>query len=683
MVKLKEAVLVNFGKFKNKSFVFADGLQVFYGLNEAGKSTLELFIKVMLYGMPQQRKSAGILRDRDRAIPWGEKNAEGILKLENDGREIEIYRRFGKTAAGDKTETVDSLSGEIIPEFCITDVGKKLFGISENIFIKSFWISQESVFPSGRDEEISKRLMKLCDTGDEEVSAVRTLERLEAVKRGIRAKDKRGTPGKLDILRKAKEEKTEEKYRAVTELRQREAAERKLIELKKRLAAADVEIEKLAEDEQNRINILKLEEKAKKWAQAQELRKKAEECNRDRTYLKYKELTDEEIYTAEKSENCINTIDQSEIKGYDITEKNAKQPKYGRMFMIIGAVAVVAACILLCFGLPLPAAVGVCIAGAALAVTGLCLALKEREAELAAEAKKAEYEKRVNAANAEKDENRRVLDGILNKYGCESVAELKKHREYCRGLHAEAEKLICAYNAVLYGESREELEKAARDMALLDDDTLLCRDVSAEIREKRKLQAELQQEIMNLNQNGAYVVGKMRNPADLEAELNALDKDIAEQEDLLAAAEEAEEVFKTVYERRKSDFTPILNKTANFYLNRLTCGRYNDMRVSDEYKVRISPDGTGLYDSEYFSRGTSGQIYFALRLALGELTANGDEPMFIDDMLTPYDGARAEAAFDLICEISKKRQVILFTCHERDVDTAMRHGAVIYRLEEQ
>ena len=39
-MKIKELEIKNFGKFSNQRFVFEDGIQIFYGENEFGKSTI-------------------------------------------------------------------------------------------------------------------------------------------------------------------------------------------------------------------------------------------------------------------------------------------------------------------------------------------------------------------------------------------------------------------------------------------------------------------------------------------------------------------------------------------------------------------------------------------------------------------------------------------------------------------
>ena len=50
-MKIKELRLKNFGKFINKEIHFSDGMNVIYGENESGKSTLYTFIRAMLFGL--------------------------------------------------------------------------------------------------------------------------------------------------------------------------------------------------------------------------------------------------------------------------------------------------------------------------------------------------------------------------------------------------------------------------------------------------------------------------------------------------------------------------------------------------------------------------------------------------------------------------------------------------------
>ena len=47
---IKELNLIGFGKFNNKIITLEDGINIIYGENEAGKSTIQNFIKIWLYG---------------------------------------------------------------------------------------------------------------------------------------------------------------------------------------------------------------------------------------------------------------------------------------------------------------------------------------------------------------------------------------------------------------------------------------------------------------------------------------------------------------------------------------------------------------------------------------------------------------------------------------------------------
>ena len=54
-MRILRAEITGFGKYRQQQFNFTDGNQLFYGKNEAGKSTLYHFILAMLFGFPIKR----------------------------------------------------------------------------------------------------------------------------------------------------------------------------------------------------------------------------------------------------------------------------------------------------------------------------------------------------------------------------------------------------------------------------------------------------------------------------------------------------------------------------------------------------------------------------------------------------------------------------------------------------
>ena len=50
---LEKLYIDGFGKFSDYSLNFSPSIQILYGENEAGKSTIHAFIQAMLYGIPK------------------------------------------------------------------------------------------------------------------------------------------------------------------------------------------------------------------------------------------------------------------------------------------------------------------------------------------------------------------------------------------------------------------------------------------------------------------------------------------------------------------------------------------------------------------------------------------------------------------------------------------------------
>ena len=65
-MKIKMIHIVNFAGLKNLTINFKEGFNLIYGVNESGKSSIENFIKIWLYGI--QRDENGEI-DRKKYMP--------------------------------------------------------------------------------------------------------------------------------------------------------------------------------------------------------------------------------------------------------------------------------------------------------------------------------------------------------------------------------------------------------------------------------------------------------------------------------------------------------------------------------------------------------------------------------------------------------------------------------------
>ena len=92
-----EAVLQNFGKFHNIAIGFENEINLIYGENETGKSTLQAFLQGMLFGIEKTRGRSSSIDTYTLYEPWENSSYyEGILRLEKDGIIYRIHRCFYK-----------------------------------------------------------------------------------------------------------------------------------------------------------------------------------------------------------------------------------------------------------------------------------------------------------------------------------------------------------------------------------------------------------------------------------------------------------------------------------------------------------------------------------------------------------------------------------------------------------
>jgi uncharacterized protein YhaN len=148
-----------------------------------------------------------------------------------------------------------------------------------------------------------------------------------------------------------------------------------------------------------------------------------------------------------------------------------------------------------------------------------------------------------------------------------------------------------------------------------------------------------------------------------------------------------EKLAAALLERARKKFEgpkqPKLLQRASCHFERITSGRY--------LRVHTVEGGRGLavvdaadrpWDAELLSRGTREQLYLAFRLALLEEFGESKAalPVLLDDVWVNFDSPRAEASIDAFRELSRKHQVIAFSCHGWVRDAFRNAGAHVISL---
>jgi uncharacterized protein YhaN len=113
-------------------------------------------------------------------------------------------------------------------------------------------------------------------------------------------------------------------------------------------------------------------------------------------------------------------------------------------------------------------------------------------------------------------------------------------------------------------------------------------------------------------------------------------------------------------------FAPRITKQAQNLFSRLTAGRYQRLTMAQDLSIQAGATGEDTLRTHLWrSDGTVDQLYLSVRLAVArELTA--DAPLILDDALARFDQQRLCSAMQILKEESAHRQILLFTCHQRE-----------------
>lgn len=128
------------------------------------------------------------------------------------------------------------------------------------------------------------------------------------------------------------------------------------------------------------------------------------------------------------------------------------------------------------------------------------------------------------------------------------------------------------------------------------------------------------------------------------------------------------EFLRRAEERVHRDIAPKLRASVVQHLSGVTGGRYTDCRIDPQSLAVEVRSGTGPWRrAEWLSHGASEQIYLLLRMALAEHLSAPHEtcPLILDDPIATSDALRRHAVLDTLLAVSESTQVILFT-HDQD-----------------
>lgn len=615
---IKDIQLTNFGKFNHKLVSLEPGLNIIYGENEAGKTTLHTFIRGMLFGIEKQRGKASMKDTYSKYEPWeNPANYQGMMRIESEGITYRIQRNFSREHKSFKVVNED-FGVELTSE----EIERLFSGLDENCYYNTISISQLGSVTDKELEVILKNYAaNLGSTKSMEIDIKDALEELQAEKKKIAFDNK---IGEEDIILKSIRNSTDqleilerEQHGIIASMEQKKEASMRLEEQKKELSALDAKrLEELAKQNERKDNLYQ-----EILSYTADIEKYSSTLEQIREHKKTLEAELENKGIAD-----WNTMDL-------LTEKVVNKSNMPIVFIIFT---------MACIG----AAIGFSIGNIEL------LSMSE-------------YWLRplicVGCA---------AFFGILSlvKYKFNKNQRRKK-LERLKELKLVLDKLDAAKHEELYAErqmnsKKEALEAAQKLIQGEEEKEVKSEDYSQKLREIESQEREINEAV---SKSRWILEQKKEREIELEShieELNHRIEVIHKAKVEISAIEEAKKNIEEIAVEIRNSFGKKLNERASYYMSKITNGKYDSLTIDDRLNISINGKRS-LIPASKLSKGTVEQIYMALRLGAADIIFEKDKkPILLDDAFVMYDNKRMGNTMKFMAE--NMEQVIIFSCHTRE-----------------
>ena len=169
-----------FGRLRNETLQFHDGLNIIEAPNETGKSTWCAFLTAMLYGInSRERDKAGFIAEKNRYAPWDGSSMAGRLDCRTGDADITLLRGTRRQSAPlAEFQAVYAGTGTQVDNLTAANCGEALLGVSREVFERSAFIRQSGLAIS-QDAGLERRVASLISSGEEDTSYTEAYDTLK------------------------------------------------------------------------------------------------------------------------------------------------------------------------------------------------------------------------------------------------------------------------------------------------------------------------------------------------------------------------------------------------------------------------------------------------------------------------------------------------------------------------
>lgn len=605
---IREANIGKFGKLENQKYQFAPQINVIYGANESGKSTLMQFLKAMLFGLEKTRVRK-TLNTYNRYEPWDTPAYfYGSMIFETGQQQFLLERNFYYKEK--RVRLVNIRDGE---ELSVEygDLDMLLGNVSAAAYENTCCIGQEQLLP-GRELGVllEDERSNLAQTGSGDFQLSKALQELE------------------------QKRKNAEKTRK--ELEQQRLSHIHQLEVNQQVLERDIAGLK-AQQEKQSTQQGTVQEQVRALQQQMEPVQTSYQtvCRREQELKSAVAQEQLEWEQAEREQWKRGQFRREQEKTDALQQKSGKNAGFSPL-LLIGVAGLILTPVLRSamdgFQKIAPALNIICIL---LILAGLVSAYRRNRAKKETDAAQ-NHRQSIN----DSAQNHRGQDDRTNgRTDLQSV-----EREGRKAALDQQLQRVCQQKATL----EEQLQK------LKDQKKSLQLQVARQEGSGDQLQSQIQEKEVELENLTEQV-------AELQQE--TLDEQHARED--RDALELAAETMSSLAARMSKTLEHTLDKEMSEILAQITRNVHEQLQVTDGQGIVLA-EQLQKRTPEAYSQGTMQQAYFSYRMAAGHMLMKEEPlPFLLDETFANYDEERLRQTLRWLAE--QENQIFLFTCRETEM----------------
>ena len=638
-MKINKIKINSYGKLKEKEIELKDGINIIYGKNESGKSTLLNFIVNSFYGISKNKKGKEY-SDVEKYTPWLGEEFSGKLEYElNNKNKYEIYRDFKKKNPKIFNENMEDISKEFNID---KSKGNEFFyeqtKVDEELFLSTVVVGQQEVKLGKQEQNILvQKIANLVGTGDDNVSYKRAIDRINR-----RLLDEIGT-------QRSREKPINIINKKIEDLEQKKQELEKYEDIKYEIEENKNKLEEEISDLNNKNNLLKeikiINEKEKIEKEKIKIKENIKKENIEKI-----KLIKEKINKIKNENKNIFEINNEKTKNNKKinNEKNKLNKKIIIVFIFLliinflQFIFIKNKLINYIFLLTVP-------------MTLIYFIISKNKLN-----KKIKKQKNIDENNLKNIEKINLEINNLNN-------EINLSEKNNNNLEKEINNLKSNLNLKINLEKEKIKNKYLNKIEKSEIINFInLENINYEI---EKLQNEINNKKIRshtLELDKKNIEPKLDNLSKIEEELVNNNERMSTLNKLNLSFELAKEILAESYEEMRNTVTPKFTQELSKNISEITEKKYSKIMFNDEQGLIVELESGNYVPASKLSIGTIDQLYLSLRLSMIDELSEENLPIILDEAFAYYDTERLTNILKYLDEKYKTHQIILFTCTNRE-----------------